>query len=355
MARKNRPESWFDRHKSAIFIFWLFIIGLALVTTGLVFEAQEAEYQRYLGKLFIELSIACIVGCIATIFLSLREVRSQLSSVLGTLFSEGEVVGLLTRDARQLLNKKLLQYRLGSDVVQIKDELFERLTKLTDASLKSIHLEDYSVITTIQTHPTNTAFDSEQNVITFRINIAHKVGESGRLEFPFKIGYEIDLPRGTTMTDEEFLVDFELKVGNLKFKEAPVIRTEEGDVRSLRFLFEKKLEIDSATSVQLKYKVARLKADNISIWRAIYPTRQFQMTIQGAPDLDYGCKWFGSFSPDRIDENYSVLGDVITARRDDWFLPNEGIAISWTPKVAGPVASSGSVEPQAEREPAGAG
>lgn len=347
MARKNKPESWFDRHKSAIFIFWLFIIGLALVTTGLAFEAQEAEYQRYLGKLFIELSIACIVGCIATLFLSLREVRSQLSSVLGTLFSEGEVVGLLTGAARQLLNKKLLQYRLGSDVVQIKDELFDRLTKLTDASLKSVHLEDYSVITTIQTHPTNTAFDSEQNVITFRINIAHLVAEGGRrLEFPFKIGYEINLPLGTTMTNEEFLIDFELKVGdNLKFKEAPIVRTEEGDIRSLRFLFEKKLEVDSATSVQLKYKVARLKADNISIWRAIYPTRQFQMTIQGAPGLDYDCKWFASFSADRIEGNYSILGDVITARRDDWFLPTEGIAISWTPKVAVPVASSGSVGP----------
>jgi hypothetical protein len=122
----------------------------------------------------------------------------------------------------------------------------------------------------------------------------------------------------------------------------------------LRFLFEKKLEVDSATSVQLKYKVARLKADNISIWRAIYPTRQFQMTIQGTPNLDYDCKWFASFSADRIEGNYSVLGDVITARRDDWFLPTEGIAISWTPKVAVPVASSGKVGPQTEREPAGA-
>jgi hypothetical protein len=339
MAKHSKSLSWYGQHKSAVLIFALFIIGFVLVILGILVEAGHAQYEQFLGKLLVELSIASFVGGIATLFLSLPDVRHQLTSVLATLFSEGEIAGLLSVTARQLLNKKLLRYRLGSEVSKIDEDLFGGLTDLTDECLRSVHLQDYHLVTSFKPHPTDPALLYQRNVINFRINIAHLLSETPRpVKFPFKVGYEIDLPLGTTISDKDFLPEFKLRVGEVVYTEAKIITIEDGEVRAIRFEFDAEFELNCEnTAVELKYRAAQLKSDNISSWRARYPTRGLQTSISYSNDFEYGCKWFTSIG---AEGTFALLDTGITATRDDWILPNEGVVIFWTPKQDAPASSS---------------
>jgi hypothetical protein len=343
MAKNTKEKSWFTLHKSAFLIFALFVVGFVFVIVGIFVEEGEGRYAQFLGKLLIELSIASFVGGIATLFLSLPDVRHQLTSVLATLFSEGKIAGLLSVTARESLNKELLQQRLGTEVARIDEDLFGRLIDLNDESLKCVHLHDYHLVTSFGTHPNNPAFLYQRAVITFRINISHLLSHADRpVKFPFKVSYEIDLPLGTIMSDKEFLFEFKLKVGDMEFTEAKIERKENGEVRALRFEFEKEFGLNAEdTGVEVTYRAARLKSDNVSIWRARYPTRGFQTSVYYTNDFDYNCKWFTSVRAKSAAGMFASLDNGITATRDDWVLPGEGIAIYWTPKQDATSALSG--------------
>jgi hypothetical protein len=170
MAKTDRKNGYFERHKSALLILCLFVLGLLFAVLGIW---AEAGLSNFFGKFLVELSITLLVGCIAALFLSLRDVREQLAAVLGTLFSEGKIAGLLSITARELLSKELVQTRLGTGIVSIDEELLGGLNQLIDECLRSVHLRNFSIALSIQPHPTNPAFHAQQTAITFRIDISH--------------------------------------------------------------------------------------------------------------------------------------------------------------------------------------
>jgi hypothetical protein len=341
MADNDKGKTWYARHKSAVLIFALFVIGFVLVTVGIGIEGGEGKYTQFFGKLFIELSIASFVGGIATLFLSLPDVMRQLSEVLATLFSTGKIAGLLSVTARELLNKELLQQRLGTDVAKIDEDFFTRLSDLTDEYLKSVHLEDYHSNTSFGTHPKNPAFLEQTSAMTFRVKIGHLLSHPPHpVKFLYKVAYTIDVPLGITMSDDDFLLEFRLKVGASEFTEAKISRKQYDGVCALKFEFEKEFGLTvEDTSVELKYRAARLNSDNTSIWRARYPTRGFQTSVYHTDAFDYFCTWFTSVRATTTDPllggTFASLGKGISATRDDWVLPGEGIAIYWTPKRDG--------------------
>lgn len=339
MARKEKAHSWYNQHKSAILIFALLMAGLVLVTIGLWIEE---EGFKFLGKLLIELAIASFVGGVATLFLSLPDVRHQLTSVLATLFSEGKIAGLLSPTARDSLNKELVQHRLGGEVARIDQDLFQSLTELTDESLKCVHLHDYHLVTSFGPHRTNPAFLYQRAVITFRISICHLLSAAVRMvKFPYKVSYEIDLPVGIEMSDEEFLQEFRLKIGDKEFTEAKLTRQQKAEVRSVKFEFETELELTAGTTgVEVTYRAARLKSDNVSTWRARYPTCGFQTSVHYTSDFDYSGLWFTSIGSKNAPGTFASLGNGITATRDDWVLPDEGIVIYWMLKEPGAVGAA---------------
>jgi hypothetical protein len=345
MTDNDKDQSWFALHKSAVLIFALFVIGFVLVIVGIGVEGLEGQYKQFFGKLLIELSIASFVGGIATLFLSLPDVRHQLSGVLAKLFSEGKIAGLLSVNARELLNKELLQQRLGADVIRIDEDFFTRLTDLTDEYLKSVHLEDCHSNMSFGKHA-NPAFLEQTTAMTFRVKIGHLLSHPSRpVKFPYKITYRIDIPLGMAIEDNEFLLEFRLKVGANEFTEATVSRKQYDRVLTLKLEFEKEFDLTvEDTGVELKYRAARLKSDNTSIWRARYPTRGFQTSVYHTDDFDYFCTWFTSVRATTTDPllggTSASLGKGISASRDDWVLPGEGIAIYWTPKQEATTAQS---------------
>ena len=339
MARKDKANTWYVQHKSAVLIFALFVVGLVLVSVGLLIE--ERHGPEFFGKLLIELAIASFVGGIATLFLSLPDVRHQLSSVLATLFSEGKIAGLLSPSARDLLNKELVQHRLGAEVTGIDQDLFRRLTDLTDDCLRCVHLHDYHLTTSLGPHP-NRRFLYQQAVISFQIHISHLLSAAVKVvKFPYKVAYTIDLPSGVDMTDQEFLQEFKLTIGRSEFTEAKISRERNAEVRSIKFEFETEFDLAApSTGVEVIYRAARLTSDNVHIWQARYPTCGFQTSVTHTRDYEYSGKWFASVGPKEGPGRFASLGNGITATRDDWVLPDEGIVIYWMSKEPGAVGAS---------------
>jgi hypothetical protein len=155
------------------------------------------------------------------------------------------------------------------------------------------------------------------------------------VKFPYKVTYGIDLPFGIEMTDEEFLQEFKLKIGSTEFTQAKITREQHAEVRSVKFEFEAEFDLTAETTgVEVKYSAARLKSDNVSIWRARYPTCGFQTSVYYTTDFDYSGKWFASVGS-KSASGFASLYNGFTATRDDWVLPGEGIAIYWMSKLQG--------------------
>jgi hypothetical protein len=139
------------------------------------------------------------------------------------------------------------------------------------------------------------------------------------------------------LTDKDFLLAFELTIDGIDLGQPKVSRHTKEAMCTIQLEFEKDFDLASEdTGVALNYRAAALKGDNASISRVRYPTRGFAKTIHYTKDFDYDCAWFSSIGqriggPINGSTSESTSGGI-TTRRDDWVLPGEGVAITWSPK-----------------------
>jgi hypothetical protein len=334
MGEAKDSGSWIAEHKSALFIFGVFLGGIALAVVGTLIE----EPMPFVGKLVTEISLALIVGGIAAVFLSLEEVRKMLSTTLGELFTRGEIAALLSPAAREILMQRLVQERLGTGVQQIEPTLYKGVIKVTDDCLKSIHLRDFYVTTDFEPHPRNRHFLAQQTTITFRIHTAHLRSERA-LRFPYRYSYRVIVPAeiSDALKDEDFLLQFSVTVAGKEFTERQITRDRKDTMCTVKFEFEKEFDLASdETDVSLNYRAAALKGDNTSISRVRYPTRGFAKTIHYTDDFDYDCAWFGTVGQEIGQAINEAKTDRIprglTTKRYDWLFPGEGVALFWSPK-----------------------
>jgi hypothetical protein len=258
--------------------------------------------------------------------------------VLGRLFTTGEIASRLSPTARDTLMQKLVQERLGADVGTIEQNLFEGLIKLTDDSLKSVHLRNFYVTTDFEPHPTSASFLAQKTTITFRILTSH-LRPNRAIQFPYTYSYRIIVPVdiSTELSDKDFLLAFALTVDGNKLGEPHVSRVTKDALCTIKLEFKQEFELTSDdTGIAFNYRAAALKSDNTSISRVRYPTRGFAKTIHYTEDFDYDCTWFASIGqkvggpPNGSTSEPTPSG--LTTRRDSWVLPGEGVAIYWSPK-----------------------
>jgi hypothetical protein len=337
-------DSWFSEHKSALFILCLFFIGFILVTLGILLH-DDNQIINFLGKLLIELSIASFAGCIATIFLSLRDVRHNLASTVATLVSEGHVVGLLSRNAQQNLNREIVQNNIKDRALFIENSLFNNITKISNQCLQMVHLYNYHWQQTISQHPTNQNLLVNDVVRTFRIRTSHL---RHPVNFDFKLLHEISIQSFPNITDEEFAPSFDAQFGNERFtKEYLSLKKDKiGSLLVFRCVFEQVIEIEEdEIDVKINYRIAYTKSENTTAVILRYPTLGFHFSMNYSDAFDYDCVWFKSQKPK--DEDFPGREEIfpyvrgISVATHDWVLPGEGIYINWIPKQISEEYSTG--------------
>jgi hypothetical protein len=331
---KSNGRSWIREHQSPILIFGLLIGGSILAAVGTWLETEH----EFFGKFLTEISLALLVGAIVAVFLSIPDVVDHLSDVLGRLFTADKITDLLSPAAREKLMVKLVQERLGAEVVDIEQNLFAGLTKLTDDCLRSVHLQNFYVTTDFGHHPNNANFLSQKTTVSFRILTRH-LERDRTIRFPYRYSYRVVVPLelSIALRNEDFLLTFALTVDGKKLGEPQVSRETKDTMCAIKFEFEKEFDLTSEeTSVALNYTAAALEGDNTSLSRVRYPTRGFAKTIHYTKDFEYDCLWFTSIGQ-KIGgplngSTSEPTPEGITTRRDNWVLPGEGVAIFWSPK-----------------------
>lgn len=360
MDHAKDDRSWFKEHMSAVFLFVLILCGFGFLVFGLLFQGAtetgtesvttEHSLRMFLGKLSVELSIAALAGAIATVFLSLRDVRHHLASTIATLFSEGKISGLLSAGARQELAKELALLRTKAK--SIEESLFDDLYTLNDAYLESVHIHNFNYTETITVHTKSPNLLVKEIVKTFTLKARHLPdGAKFQYKFEHQVGRNA-LP----MKLADLLLDFRASTqtargtgtqytsANVK----PILSGSGPDC--IGFLFSEEISVPDEVSVRFQYKIVATKDDPVSMIYVRYPTNVFRAQLRYDDKHDYDWGWFKASLPgyEKFPGEKDIIAEdagIIAEAARGWLLPGEGVVLAWLPKSAtagGALPSTGS-------------
>ena len=339
-----QSSSWWKQHKSAVFIFALFILGIFLLLVSTVLHSYHQSIEPYLGKhlteilgLFItELCITAFVGGIAAIFLSLPDVKHHLASTMSDLFSRGQIVDTISENSKRILSKEIVRSHIISKALEVDDALFDHFTNLSDNCLSMIHLYNHNWRHELTPYPNKDEFLIYSVSRDFTIKLSH-LNKPSKFDTPFfqiiSIQYYLDIK------DEEFLLHFSANIGDINFTRDDVSIKKEiiHEMPHIGFEFNKSINLYRDTTAKFSYKIAYPKKENTAIVLARYPTLGFTSSLTYSNQFEYTGIFFksnqnsrGKQIPGLADTDRSALGITVTTL--DWVLPGEGIFITWTPK-----------------------
>jgi hypothetical protein len=340
----ERPKmSWWTEHKSAALILLLFVVGIAILVLSVFLHGEHNAIEQRVGKaladflvLFAtELSIAILVGGIAALFLSLPDARHHIASIVSDLFSEGKIVESLSESAKGRLDIGLSHNRLRSKVLSVDVNLFTHLTRMSDDCLGMPHLHNLHWSQELNEHPSNTKLLVNTVIRSFSVNVNH-MRRPAKFNFPFL--HEISIQDFPDLKDEEFLIDFEGRIGSKVFSKGDVklSRATIHQIPFIRFAFDPAIELDQDSIGTFHYKIAYLKTENTAVTLVRYPTLGFTFSLTYLEQFDYTGIFFKTQNPKYKDfpgrEETVRSPRGITVMTQDWVLPGEGLFVIWTPK-----------------------
>ena len=325
--------SWHKQHASAIFLALLLLLSVVLLLGGFSLQAKTSPMSKTAGNLLVQLSGAALATSIATAFLGFSDVRDSLAATLARLFSEGSVVKLLSSDVRDVIHKEIIMSRLAGTAREIEPSLLEHLTGITNACLGAPHIQNYNIRDILVQHPARPDLLAREVAVSFRISARHLTDPMTPL--PYLFLYQIPIPDGDEIDERDFLLEFEATLGNERFtrEDVGVRKKNKGGVDFLRFIFETSVPIGHELDAYINYKAAAVKHDTFAVYRARYPTRGFNVTLNDSGGQDYDGVWSKATKP--LEKGFPgrkelrILPNGISAVTNDWVLPGEGIAFSW--------------------------
>ncbi len=336
MSNSAKRSSWFRAHASAVFIGSLLSVSLFLLFSGQYLQGQTSDLAKIGGSILVQLSGAALAACVATAFLGFSDVRTQLAEVLGRLFFDGKIVGLLASETQETIRKEILASRSDGKVLLLEPSLLRHLTELTDLCLSAVHVQNYNIRDRILDHPNaNPSLYMKESSLSLRIGAHHLSQIKTVLSYP--LIYEVALTPGLELADEDFLLGFEARLGEEIIGAdsdcIKIIRTRRAGLDTIRLDFEKELAIDGEMDIVVNYKVALLRDDNMQIYLARFPTRGFNVDLTFRDDHTYSGAWVKSRDP--LQRDLPGRGEVreatngLSAITNDWVLPGEGVCVMW--------------------------
>lgn len=340
MSESSTPRnsgSWFGQHASALFLAALVILSLFLLLTGMALQSSAQLWMQTAGSVLLQLSGGALAAAVAATFLSFADVRSQLAATVTKLISEGGVVKVLSPDARARLREETILANLAPMVDRLDPSLLSHLEGLSHRCL-SMPIASNCVINRNYTDwPQNDLFLECDCTMNYRLSVRHL--ERSCATIPYRIVHEMSLFAGHALTTEDILLRFECRFGDQIFgKDCCDITTiEQGRIPIIRTVFSQHIEVVDELDVSLAYTLLIPKKDNSTLQFARFPTSGFHVTVSYSADYEYDGTWLKSgepnfeFQPGRNEVLAVKAG--LTASTNDWILPGEGIAISWSKKI----------------------
>jgi hypothetical protein len=329
---------WTRKHGSAIMVFILVLSGVLFSFFGNSLSNSTITFVKILGIFFIQLGTTLIVAAVATLFFNLRDIKESMVRMASQLLANSEVIPFLSKEAKDRLEESIVFDRLKSTVSRLQPDLYNVVTLIRDKYLNTFHLQNFHEEVFVSPHPSNPAFVHRESTRTFKV-IPYYLANSQRT-FSLCYNLEIGVPKDIPISEEEFLINFEVRAGDNLFglADAVVKESTSGSLGVMRMHFNRPVEVKESLAVRISSRCLGWADDNVDIFRVRYPTNGFTVAYRYLESLQYDASWFklfkaitpeAGFKLDKADIHPHSCG--ITAVTQDWVLPGEGVAISWHP------------------------
>ncbi len=336
MSHTRSMRDWIRAHGSAVFVGVLIVLSVVLVVGGVRFQDQSGLWGMPLGALMLQLSGATLTAAIATIFFSFEDVRRYMAATVARLITRGELADLLSAEARERLDKRLVLQSLEPDVLFLEPSLHSVLTKRREECLASLHIHNLVYEVNLTDYPEDKRFLVRHVNQSYRVK-AHHLDLRPR-KFRLRVYQEVTMPPGHALEPGSFLKEFSVTVGDDKLNSEDVrITAETSGTNPVMVLeIERDYEFTSELDVFIACSTLMNAEERSEIYYARYPTVGARVCLRFSEDFTYDGAWFKAWhSPTSIRtgrKRQEILANGIAAVTHDWLLPGEGAILSWQPR-----------------------
>lgn len=331
----SSTKDWLKHHKSANFFWLIIIVGILLLALGLVIEQSNSKFMGFLSTFIIQLSGAAFATAILTVFLSFRDIRKTLSNTLSDLWIEGEVVNSLSTSTKEKIDKKIILSSKNNTIKSLDQTLYKALTKQRLNCLSSFFIYNFNYDITLKDCTKNPEMLVHNVRCSYRVRKEHLL--DGNRSYPLKYYYEISVPKKFNLSKEKFLRHFSIKYDGHEFDKGDVIVEEKsiGTMNAIIITFDKLIEINDYSDIQLNIETLSLKTINDEIYITRYPINGCKITLRYSSDYEFDSCWFNSIlgkEMPTLNSDQQTHSDGISVVNNDWILPGNGAQLCWYQK-----------------------
>lgn len=148
---------WLCEHGSVITVVILILLGVIFFFLGYSLSSTTEPLLKLASIVIVQFGGTLIVAAIATVIFSFRDIRESIGKVASQLLANAEVIPLLSKEAKDRLEERIVLDRLGSTVSRLQPDIYEAFAIIRDQCLNTFHLQNFTEDITISPHPSNPA------------------------------------------------------------------------------------------------------------------------------------------------------------------------------------------------------
>lgn len=322
-------KGWILQHLSIIAIGCLVLLSIGLFGLGYYYSVSSRDVASF----FYTFAGSILAAAITTTFLNFPDVTNYVSSAVAKLITSGSAVSLLNDDARDNLVKAAALRRLSDEIITIPDELYERLSMLTDSYLKGPYLSNYNYVTNIRTDDADSRFIMTESNIRYRIHIAHL--RKKPIFFPIKYEFQWEVDAIGDTDGVVWVPKLLLRVGETTLHNGPFEVSESTDNGKLKVVasFSQVVELSEDCDVRIDAIARNTECDPVDAMFFRYPVKGFTGVLNSSGGRNFDALVFRSgISGERsldCGEPSVFSSGVNFSCGSDWGLPGSGFVFTF--------------------------
>lgn len=327
---KEESDSFIRKHSSIIFIIGLVVAGSLLLPVGFLLQTHPNSWVISLGIVLNQMG-GCLIGVALTaVFVNLPDLRGYLATMITTLFTEGDVVPLLSFKTKSKLRERLLLDSVKNRATTVEPTLLTHVRKVNETIFSVPYITNYHVQSTITRDANDKNVFVEYSVTSYRVHVHHLL--PAHKTFQMRNFHETTFPVSLAKTANDWMRRFEVRIGNHTFSRNDAIFEESpfGSSRLIVVRLDKDIPLESDVDVTVISEVAGYSHDPVHMVIARFPCQGFHVNLSFEEGYNYDCGWFTHCPvllnvPEKGQVDF--LPNGISASTNEWVMPGEGVAL----------------------------
>lgn len=325
-----RVRQWCRSHASAIWVGLLVIVGILLISWGYQVPPEQKKFADWLNSL----GQAIFTTGLVAVFLSLPDTSNFLAKIAASLLSSGDLLRVLSREAKLELMESLLKDRASDRVTKLHSPLVLHLNSLIDSYLAGPYATGYRF--SVHSAPSDNKHSMVlcHAVLRYRLHVRHI--KDGGFNLPLKYAFQWEVSPSFSGDLESLIKKFRVKVADEEFDSSSLqISIEKlSDGTRVRAAFDKTFTLEDDTDILIETHTYSDSEDPAEMFFVRYPTKGFCAQLRN----DSACRFdYAVFAPVLTGVESMNRGNPtespgnIEISTSDWILPGCGLALTFVP------------------------